>query len=809
MSHRSSWAAGLLIAVWLLLPVGSLAQNLSIRDVPLKPWTGLARNWDWTYDALHKLVLSGLAGRVVMNTKPMSRREMAIILADMVRRIQNNQISGFEDRSDLQDTLLDLMHEFSPELQALGVTGFGIKGEIPRTLEFKPLEYLQVRAGFAGKSATNIVNSNGERLDKGANGRVTSSTWFEVGGILGGYIQPEYEIGEDTNRGQLIEGYMKARGGPVELVVGRESLWWGPGFNGSMLVSNNALAMDMIRLRMANQVTLPWVFADLFGPMKAELFFGGLEKERAAFPSTKVTGIRVDMAPTPWLEVGLARSIVFDGNTDTRSKLPWYRYPFVYVHGNKEGSEGDSSSGDNRWQIDASFRLANIGKYIPISRDAEVYFDMGWDDTCCGTFYIPIYPGGLVGVYLPNLFMSPDTTFRFEFTNTTRFQFTHGVWSDGFERKGQVISDFVGTNGQDFFFRLTQRLSPEIDVGIEFDLARIGRTQAGLEYSTKELKRYFGVDVSYKHSPALSLNFATRLEWVTNRDFVQGKKDINQVYTAAVTYAFDPIIGAGKRATVPAKDVPPVSLPPAEPDPDQIASWAYAGKLIKDGGALLTAPLRWDTKDWLIAGGVVAATGGAMLADKQVRTAAQDGRTHTGSNVANFISNFALIAPAVGTVANYIIGEVTGSQWAKQRAADGVEAAVLSNVLFVYPMKFGIGRSRPTDDQGPQSYHPFKSTSGSMPSFHVTQAFTTAAVVTEHWENPWMTALLYGLAAGVGWARIYEDKHWLSDVVISAALGTAIGKAVVALNKERRDSRLSVAPLAVSGTWGAALQYRY
>ena len=167
MSHRSSWAAGLLVAVWLLLPVASLAQNLSIRDVPLKPWTGLAGNWDWTYDALQKLVLSGLAGRVVMNTKPMSRREMAIILADMVRRIQNNQVSGFEDRSDLQDTLLDLMDEFSPELQALGVTGFGIKGEIPRTVEIKPLEYLQFRGGFTGKSATNIENSNGERLRQG------------------------------------------------------------------------------------------------------------------------------------------------------------------------------------------------------------------------------------------------------------------------------------------------------------------------------------------------------------------------------------------------------------------------------------------------------------------------------------------------------------------------------------------------------------------------------------------------------------------------------------------------------------------
>ena len=243
--------------------------------MPLKSWTGFARSWDWTYDALNSLVISGLAGRVVMNSKPMSRREMAIILADILRRIQANQVAAFAHRTDLQDTILALMEEFTPELKALGVTGYGIKQEVPRLLEVKPLEYLQFRAGFASESATNLENSNGERLDRGLNGRVTSSSWFEYGGVLAGYIQPEYQIGEDTNRGVLVEGYLKARGGPVELTVGRESLWWGPGFHGSMISSNNSLAMNMIRLRTANQFTLPWVFAGSAGPDEAGAVFRG------------------------------------------------------------------------------------------------------------------------------------------------------------------------------------------------------------------------------------------------------------------------------------------------------------------------------------------------------------------------------------------------------------------------------------------------------------------------------------------------------------------------------------------------------
>jgi len=36
-----------------------------------------------------------------------------------------------------------------------------------------------------------------------------------------------------------------------------------------------------------------------------------------------------------------------------------------------------------------------------------------------------------------------------------------------------------------------------------------------------------------------------------------------------------------------------------------------------------------------------------------------------------------------------------------------------------------------------------------------------------------------------------------------------VGKTVVALNKTRRDSAVSVVPLVAPGSWGAALRYRY
>jgi hypothetical protein len=520
------------------VPAG--AETVSIRDVPLKPWTGFARNWDWTYDALQRVVLSGIAGKVVLNTKPMSRREMALILAGIVRRIQNNQASDFRHRYDLQDTLLELMDEFSPELLALGVTGSGIRGEPSRFLEIKPLQFLQLRGGYTSNAPTDVENRNGERLEQGVNSRVASASWLEAGGFLAAYLHPEFLIGPDHESVRLVEGYVKGLAGPVELVVGREALWWGPGFHGSMLFSNNALGLDMIRLQTAHQITLPWVLRYL-GPMKLVGFFGQFEEERE-FPQAKLAGVRVNLSPFQWLEVGFSRAVMFGGKG--RPKINFYEWPRVLVTG---GRTENKYAGNNLSQVDVSVRLADVGKYFPVTRDAEIYLDVGVDDTCCGTSYIPLKPGAVAGLYLPNLFGSPDTTFRLEYSNTSSFNFTHGTWRDGYVRKGHVLSHFEGTAGEDLFLRVTQRLEKRLQVGFEMDFARRGRTWIGTEFLTKELHRHVGVDVSYRLSKNLTLDLASRFERVRNRDFIAGNNDINQVYTIEVTYAFDSLYGIDKK----------------------------------------------------------------------------------------------------------------------------------------------------------------------------------------------------------------------------------------------------------------------
>jgi membrane-associated phospholipid phosphatase len=73
------------------------------------------------------------------------------------------------------------------------------------------------------------------------------------------------------------------------------------------------------------------------------------------------------------------------------------------------------------------------------------------------------------------------------------------------------------------------------------------------------------------------------------------------------------------------------------------------------------------------------------------------------------------------------------------------------------------------------------------------------------------TALpVYALAGLIGWSRIDERDHDLSDVVFGAALGYVIGKSVARQHKER-ESQLRLVPYShpLEPASGLAAEWRF
>jgi membrane-associated phospholipid phosphatase len=74
-------------------------------------------------------------------------------------------------------------------------------------------------------------------------------------------------------------------------------------------------------------------------------------------------------------------------------------------------------------------------------------------------------------------------------------------------------------------------------------------------------------------------------------------------------------------------------------------------------------------------------------------------------------------------------------------------------------------------------YVPF-SGQDAMPSGHTTMAFALAAALADDIHRPWASVGLYTVATGVGWSRINDNRHWLSDVAAGAVVGITSAKLV-------------------------------
>ncbi len=89
--------------------------------------------------------------------------------------------------------------------------------------------------------------------------------------------------------------------------------WWGPGWDGSMILSNNARPIPAITLqrREARPTTIRWL--RWVGPWTTQIIFGEMEANRHV-PNARFFGWRVGFKPLPRLEISLSRTAQWCGD---------------------------------------------------------------------------------------------------------------------------------------------------------------------------------------------------------------------------------------------------------------------------------------------------------------------------------------------------------------------------------------------------------------------------------------------------------------------------------------------------------------
>ena len=217
------------------------------------------------------------------------------------------------------------------------------------------------------------------------------------------------------------------------------------------------------------------------------------------------------------------------------------------------------------------------------------------------------------------------------------------------------------------------------------------------------------------------------------------------------------------------------------------------------------------------------ATVAALPLDRALARAAQGSAVQRSEPLRRTATVFRVLGDPgslVVTLGTYGAGRIVHSPGLADAGLHATEAVIVSGAVTA-ALKLAVGRARPyiTGDSDAFLFHAGRGTGGftAFPSGHTSAAFAAASTFSAEFSHSRYalrhtttarisSPLLYGMATLVGVSRIYNNKHWASDVVAGAAVGTVSGLALVRFQHAAPRGRVErwLLPVAVKPARGGA-----
>lgn len=208
-----------------------------------------------------------------------------------------------------------------------------------------------------------------------------------------------------------------------------------------------------------------------------------------------------------------------------------------------------------------------------------------------------------------------------------------------------------------------------------------------------------------------------------------------------------------------------------------------------------TAPFHFSKRDWKRTGAFTVALGALAFADRPVQRLGLRVRNSSQKvrNVSAFVTDFGADYEVFTLLGLGTYGFVFRNEKVKTTTLLATQAYITSLVMES-TVKLLTGRQRPNyiepgrTTPRPRFHGPFykggdaraRGVNSGFPSGHTTVAFSAATVYAMEYRNrPVIPVIAYSAATLIGLSRISENKHWITDVVVGAALGIVTGKQVV------------------------------
>jgi hypothetical protein len=286
-------------------------------------------------------------------------------------------------------------------------------------------------------------------------------------------------------------------------------------------MTNNAEALDMLRITNPSPLQLPW-FLKYLGPFRFDLFLSRLDDDRVV-DDPYFGGLRFNFRPVSWLELGASRTVMFGG--DGRPSVDASDFLTILGGNNLTGNEDTSNSVAG---IDARLILHPLW-------GAQIYGELVGEDEAGGFIAKKSY---MVGGYLPQLDPYGIFSLRAEYADTTQLGggrpvlYRNSIYQSGYIYKDQIMGHHVGSDATDLFIELQADFSDRLSVTLGYNYEERGK-----ELALQEEHSQYDIKGTWWLSKDLSVAARYAYDSVENWNFAKGDQDF-YLMNIGVEYSF-------------------------------------------------------------------------------------------------------------------------------------------------------------------------------------------------------------------------------------------------------------------------------
>ncbi len=436
----------------------------------------------WVYPALDRLIALGDVHTAVAGMQPWTRRECARLVSEAAD--QSPSVSA--ESGEVSGLIEALQREFKSEDEVPDGEGAGVF-----RLEslYSKTEYISgapINDGYY--FAQTQINDFGRPYGEGWS-TVNGFSAYATQGRWVAYLRGEVETAPTVpalpltarvfiqqldgfpqlppgtpqppvHEFRLLDTYVGLMLSDWQVSFGKQSLSWGPGEGGSLILSNNAQPIDMFRINRTTPLKLPSILGWL-GPVRTEFFLGQLTGQEIIFnpsgfvgqfgqsldPQPFIHGQKISFNPTRNFEFGFFRTTIYGG---PGYPFTWHTFLRSLLSTGNTAAGAPNKPGKRLSGLDFSYRLPGLRNWLTFYGDGlsyDQYSPIAYADRSSwhAGLYLSQFPVlykldlRVEGVYSDNPLGGRLCCGVF---------YANGTWRSGYTNGGNIIGSWIGRAGQ-------------------------------------------------------------------------------------------------------------------------------------------------------------------------------------------------------------------------------------------------------------------------------------------------------------------------------------------------------------------------